>query len=246
MRLIILAAGYGGRLSPATESTPKALLDIRPGTTIMDHQLATARACGFESVSVVTGFQSEMIEAKLDEYKSDFESLDWHYNPFFRVTNNLVSLWFGLPSMDEDFVFLNGDDIFHEKVMSQLLRTTEEFVAVTSTKSTYDGDDTKIQLDNEKITKIGKDLDPAKADGEWIGMCKISGRSRLEFIDEMNRLVRDSSLRDGPWGYLPLLQSCIDTGIDLNYVKIDSTEWAEVDFQMDLDFVRANLTRFTE
>jgi L-glutamine-phosphate cytidylyltransferase len=246
MKLIILAAGYGGRLSPATESTPKALLEIRPGTTILDHQLTTAIKCGFKEVSVVTGFQSEMIEAKLDEYRSHFESIDWYYNPFFRVTNNLVSLWFGLPAMSGDFVYLNGDDVFHANVMSQLLNTPEEFVAVTSTKSSYDGDDTKVKFNDDLVSEIGKEIDPAKADGEWIGMCKISGHSRIRFIDEMNKLVRISSLRDGPWGYLPLLQSCIDKGILLNHMKIDSTEWAEVDFQMDLDFVRANLTRFTE
>ena len=39
------------------------------------------------------------------------------YNPFFTSSNNLISLWFARWRMDEDFIILNGDDVFDDAVL---------------------------------------------------------------------------------------------------------------------------------
>jgi L-glutamine-phosphate cytidylyltransferase len=242
MKLIILAAGFGGRLSSETELTPKALLKITEENSIMDYQLQAANACGIDEVHVVTGFESEQIENKLKKYQSKFKILDWFYNPFFRVTNNLVSLWCARPIMEDDFIFLNGDDVFNSNVLQRLLDDNGEFVAVTSNKSHYDSDDTKILLDGGYVAKIGKDLEPETADGEWIGMCKVSGQSRLQFRNILDCSIRDGSLREPEGTYLPFLQACINSELKIKSMPVDSSDWAEVDFQSDLEYVRKNIS----
>ena len=42
MKLFILAAGKGTRLWPLTRNTPKSLIDISDGTTLLERQIEAA------------------------------------------------------------------------------------------------------------------------------------------------------------------------------------------------------------
>lgn len=245
MRLIILAAGYGGRLSPATDNIPKALLDLGGGITVLDLQLEAAAVCGIDSVSVVVGYEAEQIESKLAERSDlglDTQSL---YNPFFQTTNNMVSLWMARSVMSEDFIVLNGDDVFSVPVLQGLIDHDGEFTAVVARKSRYDADDTKMVLDGDRVSQIGKAIPVETVDADWVGMCKVSGSLREIYVASLDRRIRDRYYRDDPGGYLPFLQGLIDDGVHFGYHEILPESWAEIDFQMDLDFVRDHLTRFT-
>jgi choline kinase len=246
MRLIILAAGYGSRLSPATQSIPKPLFDLGEGVTILDRQLEAAKLCGIEDVRLVVGYRAEQIEEKLAERTDLGLNTDVYYNPFYKTTNNLVSLWTARPAMDDDFIMLNGDDVFRPSLLRQLMETEGQFTATISRKSQYDEDDTKLITEGARIVSIGKDLPPEKVNAEWIGMCIVRGDARSRFVTLMDQLIRDPSLRDGAPHYLSLLQGLIDSGVTMNFHEIAPDSWAEIDFQMDLDYVRTNLTRFND
>ena len=48
MRAIILSAGQGKRLLPLTQDTPKCLLEVSDGVSVLSHQLQALAACGIE------------------------------------------------------------------------------------------------------------------------------------------------------------------------------------------------------
>jgi choline kinase len=245
MQLIILAAGLGARISPAIDSLPKSLIELELGKTILDRQLEAAKSSGIEKVRVVVGYRAEDIEAKLKSRSDLGLDVDVFYNPFFKVTSNLVSIWMARPAMFEDFIIVNGDDVFRPSVLGDLVNAKEDFQAVISRKSRYDEDDSKIRIEGENIVEISKDIPLSRTNGEWIGMCAVRGPALNSYVSVLDRVIRDSDFINGPH-YLSFYQVLIDSGQDMNFHEIESDVWAEIDYQMDLDYVQANMTRFAD
>lgn len=65
-RAIILAAGRGQRLSPATDTTPKPLLRV-DGRPTLDYVLDALAAAGVTQLCLVTHYLAEQIEAHVDD-----------------------------------------------------------------------------------------------------------------------------------------------------------------------------------
>ena len=72
MKAIIIAAGKGTRLYPFTKNTPKSLLDIGQGLTLLETQLHALQDAGVTDVVIIVGYRAEQIEAKVKEYEKDF------------------------------------------------------------------------------------------------------------------------------------------------------------------------------
>lgn len=61
---MILAAGRGERLRPLTETTPKALVEIR-GRSLLERHLENLRAAGIETVVINLGWLGEQIAQRV-------------------------------------------------------------------------------------------------------------------------------------------------------------------------------------
>ena len=81
MKAIILVAGIGSRLG---NHLPKCLTPLRPGYTIMDHQLENLAAFAGDIVAVV-GFRKELIQER-------HPGSQFAHNPLFDRTNTSHSL----------------------------------------------------------------------------------------------------------------------------------------------------------
>ncbi len=96
---------------PLTRKIPKPLIEIEDGRTILDTQLDAVATCGgISEILIVVGYRAEQIERHCQPYNA--VPVRFIYNPFFDQTNNLVSLWFATTHVDDDFVVINGDDVF--------------------------------------------------------------------------------------------------------------------------------------
>lgn len=238
MIVIILAAGRGERLRPLTEDRPKCLIEAHPGVTIIDLQLRSiATVPEIESVVVVTGYRAEQVESYLA--KGTAVPVTTVYNPFYDVSNDLVSLWTATRFMTEPFIVLNGDDVFVPKVMADLVAAPGDICAVIDQKPSYDADDMKVELSDGNLTAIGKDLPLDRADGESIGMIRFSGTGRAAMSRALERLVRTNDYRSIHW--LAAIQELIKDGERVNYSLCTPEHWAEIDIHFDLDLVMSRL-----
>ena len=154
MKAIILAAGKGERLMPLTSDTPKSLSELENGTTLLESQLININKTGISKVVIVTGYLTEKIESKVELYSEKYNiDIQIIYNPFFDISNNLLSLWQAKHEMEIDFIIINGDDIFKDSVLLGLLEhdNNEMITMVIDRKKKYDHDDMKLIIKN--ITK---------------------------------------------------------------------------------------------
>ena len=60
---------------------------------------------------MVVGFGAEAVEAGLAERYGP-RRIRTLYNPFFALTDNLVSCWVARAEMQQEFLLLNGDTLF--------------------------------------------------------------------------------------------------------------------------------------
>ena len=66
IRGMILAAGFGTRLTPVTDHIPKPLLPVS-GTTLLDHAVAAFDRAGIDEVAVNSHHLGEMIADQLGQ-----------------------------------------------------------------------------------------------------------------------------------------------------------------------------------
>src|SRR6185436_11215764 len=117
MNGIILAAGSGTRFNGAIYPKCLASFDDR---TLIDIQLSTLRACGITDITVVVGFAADSVRLACGPHVRFVE------NTHFRETNSLYSLWLARRVLDQGFVVMNCDVLFHPSMLVDLLTARHE------------------------------------------------------------------------------------------------------------------------
>jgi choline kinase len=230
MKAVILSAGQGKRLLPLTADSPKCILPIL-GQTLIEWQIDELTKCGIDQVTVVLGYRADKVERILRS-RYGTHRVRTIYNAAYAVSDNLVSCWAAHDEMNDDFVLLNGDTLFEAAVLKRLLESGDRPVTVVvSQKNEYDADDMKVELDGNRLVKIGKDLIPDQVDGESIGMILFRDQGPMMFHDAVEKALRDPTSQT-KW-YLSVIDE-LARKIPVWTCLIPGLQWCEVDYQADI------------
>jgi choline kinase len=240
MRAILISAGKGTRLYPLTKNTPKSLLEVGDGLTLLEAQLHSLQEAGITDIVIIVGYRAEQIEAKLHKYKKDFK-ITTVYNPFYEISNNLVSVWMARHYMKKDFITINGDDMFTTDVISNLLISKHNITMVMDEKEEYDEDDMKIIHDDGLVQQVSKKIKPAKANGESVGIIKFSGHGPKIYVNTLEEMVRHPENMNV--FYLQAIQEIINKGYPVHFSKCKAGDWGELDFHPDLMLIRQHVVK---
>ena len=244
MKIIILAAGKGERLMPLTKNTPKPLLDMGDGTTLLENQIERLKESGVvNEVVLVIGYLADQIEAKIRMHNDNGFKIRTIFNPLYEVSNNLVSLWAAKHEMQNDFMITNGDNLFTPDVFSGLAANVNEGVYVSvSHKQDFDEDDMKVTLQNNMITSISKKIPIDLSDAESPGLALIRGERMCRIFRE--HLDLSLKVQGSIQTYWLEVFNCLHrSGIPIRPWFFNSSDrWLEVDFHMDVSTVRELLS----
>ena len=235
---MVLAAGAGRRLRPYTDTLPKALVPVDDETTILDLTLSNFSKVGLKDVAVIVGYKSEAVE----ERKKDLESrhnvnLELIFNDKAEQWNNAYSLWCARELFSQGFLLANGDTVHPVSVQETLLenRGPAILLAVDTVKKLAE-EEMKLTIDCAgNLARITKQLDPATAFGEYIGLTLVepeAAKNLTSALEKTWKLNPDLYYEDG-------YQEYVDSGGVISLQPIGDVSWVEVDNHDDLAKARS-------
>lgn len=231
-RAIILSAGQGSRLLPLTADLPKCLIGLS-GKTLLAWQVDALHANGVNEIHVVTGFHTEAVEAELERLARPGLILKEHFNPFFKVADNLGSCWIAREAMTGNYLILNGDTLVSRALVERVQQGADWPICVTvDVKPDYDSDDMKVERDGDRLVHIGKTLTAAQSNAESIGFLAFRGEGGALFREAVEAAMRTPAGVEN-W-YLKVIDQLASTG-KVGTLSIEGMEWGEVDFLNDVD-----------
>ncbi len=115
-KAVILAAGWGTRMRPLTETRPKPSLKIA-GKTLVEHNLDQLNGL-VEEVVVVIGYKGEIIK---NEIGDNYKDMRVRYATQKEPIGTGDAARAALPFLDDQFLILNGDDLYKRKDLEKCL-----------------------------------------------------------------------------------------------------------------------------
>ncbi len=87
-RAIVMAAGFGSRLLPATANMPKPMIRVK-GVRIIDTLLDAIVQAGIAEIYLVRGYKGECFDELLEKYPM----IRFLENPYYEEANNISTVW---------------------------------------------------------------------------------------------------------------------------------------------------------
>lgn len=234
MRVLIMAAGVGSRISRHLQGQPKCCVKIKD-TPLIRYTVELLNKKGIKDIAIVTGYAQDFIIDALKglEYKH-------YFNPFFDVTNSIASTWFAKDFLQnsDDYIIMNGDVFIEENILDTLLENSKSPLFLADSTRVEDAD-YRFNYKDNKLVKYGKDISIEETTGEYVGIAKI----KKEDIDFMKQKLEElmSFQKHGYWWEDIFYRNIEKKDV---YIKdIKGYFWAEVDYIEDYERIKVYLEK---
>ena len=244
---VILAAGMGTRLMPLTKEIPKALLKINE-TTLLERMIKNCIDADISKFIVIVGYNKDKVidicPIIAKKYNIKIKPI---VNEKYDVTNTSVSTYLASKYIEEndldDFILVNGDNIVDPEIITRLVASENTSMIIDNFKELNE-ESFKLIIDDElynedktiatgKINSIGKGLDIASSNGEFIGVSKVIKDDISEFNEILEGLIEEDSQNYYDFAYKELSQ--IKT---IDFILTNGLKWTEIDDHNDWEFAQ--------
>lgn len=226
MKVLILAAGRGTRISRYLSGNPKCTVDIGDGQCLIQYTVDLLRSRGIEEIGIVLGYKEQVIRKVLAGKQVGF-----YYNPFYDVTNSIASAWFAKEFIQGDDLLIMNGDVYLEARLLDLILEEKRSPVMFADESRKETADYKFFYEHGILKKYGKELTGSDITGEYIGIGLFSKEFLPEFIIRMDEMI--NTQEHSVW-WENVIYSM--TGQQQVLVRnVSGHFWAEVDYIEDYE-----------
>jgi len=245
MRVIVIAAGRGRRLMPTTADAPKCFAEVA-GRRLIDWTIDAFATNGLTDICFIGGYQIDKVKAAYPHFMFR-ENANWEQN------NILASLMCAEDLMSGPFICCYSDILFTADIVGRMAESKDDLVLGVDTewmhryedRTDHPPDDAeKVIANGPRVTRIHRNIQPADAHGEYIGVAKFSAAGAARLREQYHRCRKHFAGR--PWreatvfekAYLILLfQEMIERGERFTHIDTPGG-YIEVDTQQDFEYAR--------
>ena len=226
MKVLLLAAGRGTRISRYLSGNPKCTVDIGD-RKLIHYTLDLFHKKGIHDSAMVLGYRADVLR----ELTADF-NVKYYYNPFFDVTNSIASAWFARDFLadTEDTLIMNADVYLDEELLDRIIACEKSPVMFADGTRKEDAD-YKFKYENGELLKYGKELTGDDISGEYVGIGKFSKEFMTEFLAKLDEMIKTQ--QHSVW-WENILYDMVGTR-PVYVEEIDGLFWAEVDYVEDYE-----------
>jgi len=237
-RAVVLGASRGAELGALTENKPKCMIDVR-GRPLLSRLCQTFKGAGVGEIVVVRGYMKDKI---------NLPSVTPVDNDLFATTGEAASLSAAVDYLHGDCIVSYGDILFRQYYLDQVMAVDADITVLVDAlwkERKSDAEDWVRDLvkcsrpfsgdylddDPVTVTRIANDMDPADADGEWIGLASLSAKGSDLVRAEIEAMGKDASL---PKASLPdLFTRLAEQGHAIRVIYVPG-QWLDVDDAADI------------
>lgn len=223
---IIVAAGLGRRIEGKSNGLPKSLITIG-GKSLLHRSLENLKSRGVRSFEIVVGHQRQELMSACKGIAADFI-----FNPFYRTTNNMASLWCALrQTRAGNFYYLHSDILYDPRLLDIGVESASDVVLVTEEKA-CDAEAMKVSVKNGLLVEASKEVAESATFGEWTGIAVFNAMGKNKFIVEAERIMENQDFQ--------AYDAKAFTGIAAQGVRVEvagfkNIPWIEIDTEADLE-----------
>jgi len=220
---LLLAAGTGSRLRPLTLDAPKCLTEVC-GEPILARLLDNLRIQGIKRLVVVTGYLDHCVREYLEENAADMQ-LDYVFNPVYKTTNNIYSLWLAKKAIE-----IESDLVFEASMLEPML--VPDRIAVSNILPWMNG--TMVELNADETVKafhVSHDVDDERR-YKTVNICSLSSQSWQRVIARLDRYIEDGRVNE--YYETVFADMVADGSLEFDAVMFNENKWYEIDAMEDL------------
>lgn len=239
---LLLAAGTGTRLQPLTLNAPKCLTEVG-GIPILKRLVKNLRAQGFKRLIVVIGHLGDQIQDFLQQHAGDMQ-IDYVFNPDYRTTNNIYSLWLARQQIREPFLLVESDLVFETSMLDNMLQADR--MAISKMLPWMNG--TTVELESKrrviafrKGSSLNKESCGEPRQYKTVNIYSLSLDSWSKVEERLGRYVSEGRL--GEYYEVVFAEMVADGTLSFDAVFFDPGRWYEIDTIADLRAAENLFTR---
>ncbi len=228
MKVVILLAGLGRRLSGKHGNTHKSLIKLS-SKTILYSLLEGVEKAKITELILVLGHHGNEVLAAINNYRPS-AIINPVFVSKFHSSGNLQSLFEAQTAIgNSDYILINGDLVFDYTILLDVMKAAGSAIAIDNSLNGSSIDSPRVKILNDRITDLGRHINIGESDGNAIGIYKFSKELSKAFFKDANEILKKNPVA-GFHDPLPNLFGLYDVFTVYTYGRL----WTDVDTPEDV------------